>query len=178
MNRKGLLISDIETERLNLEALTLKHSKGMFVLWSSSKVCRYCPKAEDVKGNPIKLPVSDPKESDKIIDFFLEFQKRSLGFRWAMIFKETNEFVGSLGFNSLGVCSEIAYHMIPTFWGSGLMNEACAKAIEWAENEAESTTFEAFIEPDNTPSIRMIQRLGFSPTGESREGADRFLLCR
>ena len=62
------------TDRLVLEPLTMHHSKGMFELWSDPKVCGHSGSADDFDGNPITLPAESAKDSDKIIDFVLQFQ--------------------------------------------------------------------------------------------------------
>lgn len=73
-------------------------------------------------------------------------------------------------------CCEIAYHLIPRYWGKGLMSEACLSAIKWATVSVGATAIEAYIGPANVASTRLIDRLGFMATGESRDGADRYLL--
>jgi len=174
--KKSLTVPILETERLTLASLTKAHSEGMFELWSSKKVCEYCPKAPDTQGNPIQLPVRSRTDSDRMLDWTLHFQRKSLGFRWGMIEKKSSEFVGAMGFNSLGNCSEIAYHLIPRFWGLGYMNESCCVAIEWVKKEYGCKKIDAFMEAENASSIRLIQRLGFILAEASREGADRYLL--
>ncbi len=176
MESQQLKVPTVETERIVLEPLILDHSTGMFELWSSPKVCKYCPKAIDAEGNPIQLPVVNAEESNKIIEFFIKYQKRNLGFRWAIKLKNSSDFAGSVGFNSLGECSEIAYHLIPKFWGNGLMSEACSASIEWVKEQIQPNEVEAFIVPGHIPSVRLAERLGFSSTGESREGAYRYLI--
>jgi RimJ/RimL family protein N-acetyltransferase len=53
---------------------------------------------------------------------------------------------------------------------------ACHAAISWATSTFGSHSIDAYIEPGNLESIRLILRLRFAPTGESKEGADRYLL--
>jgi len=154
----------------------MRHSEGMFELWSHPKVCEYSGSAEDFDGNSIQLPAETATDSDKIIDFFLQFQQRSEKVRWAMITKSDSKFIGALGFNSLGVCSELAYHLHPDYWGNGYMNEACRTVNLWAKLTLGSETLQAFIDARNTGSIKLILALGFRPTGEIREGAEHYVL--
>ena len=169
-------IPRLTTERLELEALTAAHSAGMYELWSAPQVCEHSGSAEDFTGNRIVLPARTAADSDRIIDFFAQHQSRGSAFRWAMIFRESQEFAGAIGFNSIAKCAEIAYHLIPRYWGKGLMSEACRSAIRWATATIDVTAIEAFIEPANVASIRLINSLGFTATGESKDGADRYLL--
>ncbi len=169
-------IPRLTTERLELETLTVAHSTGMFELWSAPQVCEYSGAAEDFTGNPIVLPVRTAADSDRIIDFFAQHKRQGSAFRWAMILRENQDFTGAIGFNSIAECSEIAYHLIPRYWRKGLMSEACRSAIRWAATTIGVTAIEAFIEPANVASIGLIDSLGFTATGESKDGADRYLL--
>jgi ribosomal-protein-alanine N-acetyltransferase len=154
----------------------MHHSEGMFELWSNLKVCEYSGSADDVDGNPIRLPAEAATDSDKIIDFFLQFQHRSEKVRWAMITKSDLKFIGALGFNSLGTCSELAYHLNPDYWGHGYMNEAGRAVNVWAKSTLRSESVQAFIDPGNIGSIKLILALGFQPTGVFRDGAERYVL--
>lgn len=118
-------LETLRTKRLILEPLSMNHSLGMFDLWSKAVVCEYSGSAEDFNGNPIRLPAVVAADSDKIIDFFLQYQRRSEKARWAMMIEEGRHFIGALGFNSIGQCSELAYHLNPDYWGKGFMSEAC-----------------------------------------------------
>eukprot|EP01035_Chromulina_nebulosa_P014251 gene14251-18874_t len=120
----ALQIPTLRTRRLRLEPLAATHSAGMFALWSQDEVCRYSGAAEDADGLPINLPAASPADSDRILDFFVRRAGAGLGFRWAMITETDEVFIGALGFNHLGTCPELAWHMIPATWGRGFMTEA------------------------------------------------------
>jgi ribosomal-protein-alanine N-acetyltransferase len=122
MSSKSVEVPSITTENYLLAPLTKEHSQGMYKLWSSEEVCRYSGDADDFWGNRIPMPVTSPEESDKIIEFFYLHQTETgKGFRWAVLSKDGGEFFGALGFNSLGACAELAYHLHPDFWGKGIM---------------------------------------------------------
>jgi ribosomal-protein-alanine N-acetyltransferase len=148
----------------------------MFELWSAPEVCEYSGSAEDFEGRAIALPAKVSADSDRILDFFIRHQQQGTAFRWAMILQDDACFAGAVGFNALGECSEIAYHLVPRYWGRGLMSEACRAAISWVAAEFGSRSVEAFVEPDNVRSCRLIHKLKFAPSGESVAGADRYLL--
>ncbi|MGV0035338.1 MAG: GNAT family N-acetyltransferase [Candidatus Azotimanducaceae bacterium WSBS_2022_MAG_OTU7] len=171
-------VPSINTDNYLLSPLTIGHSEGMYKLWSSEEVCHYSGDADDFWGNPIPMPVNSPEESDKIIEFFSLHQKETgKGFRWAILSKDTKSFFGALGFNSLGPCSELAYHLNPDYWGRGIMTEACLAAIEWAKTAQNSVEIEAYIDPENIKSIALVERLKFKQVGDVRDGAARFMLA-
>ena len=175
LKNQELEIPHLATTRLELQPLSRSHSFGMYELWSAPEVCEYSGSAVDFGDNPIELPVRIPTDSDRILDFFMQHQRQGSAFRWAMVMKQDSTFVGAIGFNSLGSCSEIAYHLCPTSWGKGIMFEACCAAILWVASSRGSTSVEAFVEPQNAASIKLLRRLEFTPTGESRDGANRYL---
>ena len=170
-----LTIPTLRHERLRLEPLSPTHSAGMFALWSRAEVCRYSGPAVDAFGDPVQLPAVTPLDSDRILDFFVRRAAAGLGFRWALITASDNRFVGALGFNHLGACPELAYHLHPDAWGAGLMTEATRLALDWVAAAHHARQVEAFIEPANTASIALVERLGFAATGEAVEGAGRYV---
>lgn len=168
----------LRTARLVLEpfADTPAHSAGMFALWSQAAVCRHAGPAFDAEGRPIPLPARTAADSDRILAFFIRRAAQGLGLRWAM--RETGAqaaFLGAVGFNHLSPRAELAYHLHPQHWGRGLMTEAAQAALAWRQADYGPAEVEAFIAPDNAPSIRLAQRLGFRATGEVKDGAGRYL---
>lgn len=170
----SLQVPVLETPRLQLQSLTLDHSAGMFRLWSDNRVCRYAGQAADLDGRPIVLPARTSADSDRIIEFFRHHQQQGSAFRWAVSDRVTDEFFGIVGFNSLGMSAEIAYHLCPDAWGHGYMIEACRAATAWLRNATDCRQLLAYIDPDNTASIRLALRLGMQETDEIRDGARRY----
>jgi ribosomal-protein-alanine N-acetyltransferase len=148
----------------------------MFLLWSSDEVCRYSGPALSWTGDPINLPATSRVDSDKIIEFFVCAAEADRGFRWAVVTQKDEEFVGAVGFNSLSPAAELAFHLRPEFWGLGLMGEAAEAALDWLLLHHSSLRVEAFIEPRNVLSLRLVRRLGFQSTGTFHDGAERYVL--
>ena len=164
----------LKTERLRLEPLSMRHSKGMFELWSDADVCRYSGTVTDYNQNIIKMPAVSRAESDLIIDFWLKAAEDGWGFRWAVINADNNDFTGTVGFNSVDKCSEIAFHLVRRYWGKGIMSEASQAAIDWARDNG-TQEIEAFVEPENKGSITLTERLGLKATDTFSEGAQRYV---
>ena len=149
----------------------------MFELWSATEVCAHSGPVVDWRGNELALPAADPECSDRIIDFFERLAMAGDGFRWAVREVSGGEFVGAAGFNHLGDPAELAFHQVPRFWGRGLMHEACLAGVTWIQEQGTREVV-AFIEPGNTRSVRLVERLGFSGSDEIREGARCHVLSR
>lgn len=171
-----LHVPRLETERLVLTPLTLEHSAAMFEMWSAPEVCEFSGNAVDIDGRPIELPARSASDSDRIIDYFVERQRLGLGFRWAMLSRADDSFVGAIGFNVLAPDAELAYHLQPAAWGHGFATEAGKAALAWAWDHVDRV--EAYVEPANVASTRVLGRLGFSPGTAVKDGAQLFELAR
>jgi RimJ/RimL family protein N-acetyltransferase len=172
-----LQIPILESPRLRLEPLSQMHSDGMFALWSEASVCAHAGPAVDAAGVAIELPARSRSESDRLLEFWLDRARSGTGLRWAVILREGGEFTGAVGFNSLGTCSEYAYHFVPRFWGLGIAAEASRIALDWGFSRgADSIT--CFIEHENAASTRLARRLGFEPQDTASTETPRFLLSR
>lgn len=176
MSNQATFIPELKTDRLLLVPLGLSHSAGMFELWSSADVCRHSGLVTDIDGSPIQLPAESVDDSDKIIKFWVETAARieSVGFRWALTMRDTGDFVGIAGFNAIRETAEYAYHLLPRYWGMGIMFEASGAALGWVRDRSDCSELEAFIEPENTRSAALVQRLGFVPTDVFVAEAQRF----
>jgi ribosomal-protein-alanine N-acetyltransferase len=168
------VIPTLTSERLVLAPLGFVHSAGMFAMWSQPEVCRYSGPAADYEGRPIRLPAATPSDSDGIIDFFVRSAAAGTRFRWAVLLD--GAFAGAVGFNALGPCSEIAFHLRREFWGQGLMSEAAGAALQWLRERPDAREVEAFVDPANLASIQLTERLGLRATGEAVGGVDRYLM--
>ena len=174
MQPSPINIPTLNTNRLLLEPLAMKHSQGMFELWRHFEVQKYSGIAVDQNGLKINMPAKATDDSDRLIGFWLKAAQDGWGFRWGILLEE-NVFVGHIGFNSLAECAEIAYHLNPNYWGDGIMLEAAHAAINW-QRGCGATEIEAFIEPENAASIALAKRLGMHATKEFSEGAQRYLM--
>jgi len=168
----ALVIPTLWTARLRMEPLTMAHSASMFALRSLEEVWRYAGPAVDAEGLPIGLPAASPADSDRIIEFFVWRAGTGLGFRWALLTEPDGIFVGAMGFNHLGTCPELAYHLHPDTWGQGVMAEACRAGLAWASGASQ---VQAFIDPANIASISLAEGLGLRTSGEMLEDALRYV---
>jgi ribosomal-protein-alanine N-acetyltransferase len=172
-----LHIPTIKGERVRLEPLGSMHSRGMFDLWREAAVCEYSGPAVDAAGLAIDLPATSQSESDRLLRYWVDRSQAGTGFRWAVMLRDPSEFIGAVGFNALGPCSEYAYHFVPRFWGSGLASEASRLALSWAFSEY-SECIELFIEPDNIKSTRLAEGLGFELQMRPQDELPRYVLAR
>jgi [ribosomal protein S5]-alanine N-acetyltransferase len=102
----------------------------------------------------------------------------------AMVLRDENRMVGFTSFhgppgvNNLGTpnAAEVGYTVFPEFRRRGYATETCRLMLEWARREHGVRHFISGIEPRNAPSIRVIEKLGFSPMGLMIDGEAIFEL--
>ncbi len=70
---------------------------------------------------------------------------------------------------------EIGYALVPAARGAGFAGEATELLVAWARRQPGVKTVTARVDPGNTPSIRLLERLGFEPDGD-RGGLRRYVI--
>lgn len=147
----------IETERLLLRELLLTDADGMFELDSNPNVHLFV-------GNK---PVRDISESlDQIINIQQQYKDFGTG-RWAVVLKETGEFIGWSGIkfikneiNNHKDFYEIGYRFIERHWGKGYATEAGKAFMDQAFNEMKVDAIYAYADAGNGNSRRILEKLG------------------
>lgn len=93
----------------------------------------------------------------------------------------TGELVGVVGTHLVGGHEiEIGYWMATRFAGQGYASEAARGVIDLMRSAHPSRTIFAECRPQNVASWRVLEKLGFRPTGEDghRDGRKRLVLNR
>jgi RimJ/RimL family protein N-acetyltransferase len=62
---------------------------------------------------------------------------------------------------------DLGYAFLPEFWSNGYALES-AEAVLGIARRLRLTRVAAFVSPGNAPSIRLLDKLGFSPAGETK----------
>jgi ribosomal-protein-alanine N-acetyltransferase len=147
----------IETERLLLRELLLSDVDGMFEMDSNPNVHRFVG----------KKPLTNIDESrDQIEKIQEQYKKNGIG-RWAVILKETNEFIGWSGIKLISAeinkhqnFYEIGYRFIEKHWGKGYATEAGKAFVDYAFNEMKVEALYAYADEGNENSRKILEKLG------------------
>ncbi|MBT8327031.1 MAG: GNAT family N-acetyltransferase [Bacteroidia bacterium] len=89
-----------------------------------------------------------------------------------LIEKQSNKVIGSCGFHNWvkeHKRAEIGYYLHPEFRSKGYMVEATKNVIEYGFSEMELIRIEAFLDPENGPSLGIMSHFNFSKEGLMRE---------
>lgn len=93
-------------------------------------------------------------------------------FYFLLLDKETQTTVGECGFHTLYKRhhkAELFYIIHEPFRKMGLATEAVRAVLEFGFNELKLHRVAAFVADYNTPSVKLLQRLGFTKEGNMRE---------
>lgn len=97
---------------------------------------------------------------------------------WGFFLREGGVQIGDACFKGLPADGrpEIGYGLEQTYWGRGYATEGAAALCRWALSQQTVVSVEAETAPDNAASQRVLEKLGFRPTGENGEEGPRFTL--
>ena len=98
----------------------------------------------------------------------------SAGGMWAVVWKETGEAIGCVGYltassSNLHIAEdecEVGYWIARPYWGKGICTEALQLVIDHCFNEKGFTTLLGDYFPSNPASGRVLEKCGFTDTGE------------
>lgn len=145
----------LETSRLILRQWQEKDLQPFAELNADPEVMKYFPKA------------LNRQESDNVVARFMAMiiANQGWGF-WAVEMKTTGEFVGSVGLAhqpdrfDFSPCTEIGWRINKKFWGKGIAKEAAEASLAYAFNVLHLPEVVSFTSIHNTPSEKLMQRLG------------------
>jgi RimJ/RimL family protein N-acetyltransferase len=105
------------------------------------------------------------EESERFVDAMAEhWARRGFGL-WVTRERETGAFAGRGGLHAVDVLGraevEVAYALLPPFWGRGLATELAAASVRVAFDELGLADLVAFALVDNRASQRVMEKLGF-----------------
>lgn len=152
------LVPTLETERLRMRAHTMEDFDKTAAMWGDEAVGRF------ISGKP-----STREESWRRMQSFLgHWHLLGHGY-WLIEEKATGAYVGDGGFGSfkraLGDipfdAPEQGWALSPAMHGKGYAVEAASAQIAWAEQHFGRTDFVCMISPENTPSLRVAEKLGY-----------------
>ena len=147
-----------ETDRLRLVQVNEEHTRSFFDIMSKDEVMQYYGMD----------PLKNIDDASKIVHYFQKSFESKRAIRWAILLKETGDFVGTLGLNNLSIHTkkaEIGFELHPTHWNKGIMAEAAKEVLRYSFEEFALYRIGAVTFPQNEPSIQLLKRLGFAEEG-------------
>ena len=143
----------LETDRLLLRQFTEEDAEAFFKLNSDPEVLRFVPdkallNVEQARQILIDHPIAD-------------YRKHGFG-RCACILKSTGENIGFGGLKYLDEFGEVdvAYRLIPAYWGRGLATEVAKASVQFGFTNLGLKRIIGLVMPENIASIRALEKAG------------------
>lgn len=156
----------ITTNRLILSDLTDNDDQAILKLFSDEAVIEYY----DLEA------FTDIEQARETIRFFRSRYETDTGIRWAIRLKETNELIGTCGFNAWSQKMRnavIGYDLMPAYWRHGYTSEAVSAILSAAFNGDLACgpihRVQANTVPGNIASEALLIKLGFKAEGLRRD---------
>jgi len=152
----------LSTERLDLKRLSDADLDDLFLIRSNKETMRFIPR-----------PVAQSKEdAKKVMDMINEAIDKNDGINWGLYLKDTGRLIGVAGFVRLSKSDyrgEVGYVLNAAYHKKGYMKEALDTILDYGFNKINFNCIEAVIDPENTDSVKVIEKFGFKRDGRLRD---------
>lgn len=141
----------LETERLLLREKTVEDAENAYLLNLDPEVLRYT--GDD--------PFSSVEEARTFLENYASYRTYGFG-RWAVILKETGEYLGWCGIKYTPELDEfdIGYRFMQKYWGKGYATESAKACIEYGFEKLDIKTIVGRAMTGNINSINVLKKLG------------------
>jgi RimJ/RimL family protein N-acetyltransferase len=147
----------LETERLRLRGHRLADLDAVAALWADPVTVRF------ITGKP----ASREDSWGRLLRYAGHWALLGHGF-WAIEEKATGRFLGEGGFGSFKReidppidAPEQGWSLSSDVHGKGYAFEAMNAALAWGEKHFGRSDFTCIISPENTPSLKLAEKLGY-----------------
>jgi ribosomal-protein-alanine N-acetyltransferase len=152
----------IETDHLTLRALTPDDRAAVFALFADPRV-----------AVPTHIaPFEGIEQADELIAFFGRRFAAKGGIRWGLTLKGDDTIIGTAGFPGIDdetYRARIGYNLAYAHWGRGLATEAVRALVGLGFAQLNLNRIEATTNLDNTGSMRVLAKVGFTEEGILRD---------
>lgn len=153
----------IETERLILRRFAMSDVDAMFNNWAND---------EQVTKYLVWQAHRSKSETKDIVRHWIKRYRRENFYQWAIVFKEINEPIGSIGISlmneNIGM-AHIGYCIGKSWWQQGITSEALAAVICFLFEEMELKRIESRHDTANINSGKVMQKCGMIYEGTLRQ---------
>lgn len=153
----------LNTARLHLRQIQATDADALFSYFSKDEVTEY-----------FDLPTFKTiEEAHQLIKDWAERYERGNTIRWAICLRDNPEaLIGTCGFHNFSAehfRGEIGYELHPDYWRKGLMTEAISTIVPFGFEQFNLNRVEAFIDPANVSSRKLLEKVHFSAEGILRD---------
>jgi [ribosomal protein S5]-alanine N-acetyltransferase len=152
----------LETERLLLRKVSHADAEDLFLMRRDLNVMRYIDR-------PIPTSIDDIHE---LLGRIMSGYEKNEAIAWAVTLKGVEKLIGMIGYHRIypeHYRAEIGYQLVMEYWNKGIMNEAAAAVIAYGFHGLNYHSIEANVNPENTASIRLLEKNNFKREAYFRE---------
>ncbi len=153
----------LETERLLLRRMTMDDAGFYLKHFSDPSI---------VSISAFEAPKDMVAAIAELREYCVDIFTNDSGIRWGITLRNDPNLIGTLGFYKWvknARHAEIGYDLDATHRRRGIMTEALTAALDYIFNEVELNRVQALTDPTNTPSVRLLDKLGFTQEGVLRD---------
>lgn len=106
------------------------------------------------------------------LDWYDNMLKEETGVAWKMTDRESGASMGVISvyfYQSRHNKAEVGFWLLPEYWNRGFAREALEAVITYWKERRGLHRLEAFVEPGNTASERLLQKAGFGYEGTLKD---------
>ena len=151
----------LETPSLVLRPMLLSDAREIFAYASDPEVARYV----------LWDPHRSLAETRSYIRYIRSLYRSGLPSSWAVVFRQTNQVIGSIGFmwaSEENRSAEVGYSFSRAFWNRGLATEALSAVLNSAFAALNLNRIEAQRDIRNPASGRVMEKCGMRQEGVLR----------
>jgi ribosomal-protein-alanine N-acetyltransferase len=150
--------NEMRTARLILRPLEISDSSAFLSIFSDAETMLYWSKE----------PISTIEEAESLIQQDIKWSASDNCICLGVALAESNLIIGKVTLFQLdrqNRRAEIGYVMDRRHWGKGYMTEAMEWLLDYAFDVLKLHRIEADTDPDNIPSLALLEKFGFSREG-------------
>lgn len=144
----------LKTNRLTLREIRPSDARAIYEMRSNGRVNQFIARPN------MQQEIDALTIAERTIAAYLN--KQAIG--WAGILRDSEEIIGTCGFNSIDVINlraEIGGEMATAYWGKNIAIEAVKAILAFGLYEMNLHTIEAKVMPNNRSAIFVLEQLGF-----------------
>lgn len=156
----------LDTVRCRIRETTVEDVDAFYEIYHETSVTRYM---EDLFA-----------DRDREIQYIRDYSEKVYAFygfgMWTVLLKETGEVIGRAGISMREGCDdpELGFVIGVPWQRQGLAEEVCRAILWYAEEELHFGRVQALVHPENSPSARLLEKLGFVYNGEVASGGQAY----
>ncbi len=156
----------IETERLYLEPLEVRHAELLYESLQDKSLYTYI--SEKPPGDMSKLV-----ERYRMLEGRISPAKDEVWLNWAIRVKNDSKYAGTIQATVFhNQVASIGYVLFTAYQKRGFASESCSKLLEILFLGYGMEKISAQVDKQNIPSLKLLEKIGFAAIGESADGRD------